>query len=919
MQYMRKYILPFVLFAVMGSMVSAQDAVDYKSQYVQLYKAYTANPSDVAALVGLATYYSQPANPQYSLPQAGIYIRRAEEVYAAWLDDDAKYDAVLKLIRQKITLQSIRQQRKEIRVAATAYVEQHAASMDESELTAYAEGFSDVEEIVKPVRSSMLRSAYAKVCRENTIAGYYAFAQSHKGYAEADSAEAALARLAPRYYSIYNSEGAVDVAAEPYPASPALQRAAMLQKSRIAYAEARRQNTINAYAAYMERYPQGSDYVNALMRTEELVAMEFGTLRTPEDYADFAENHSEQSLADTALARLRAMVTENHDAEAAKVYLSRFPLDPEYTQIYRTYYSWHATEGNGLPIELFAKANPDYPYRVALEADLERGRAIDTFDLTRRFSEKDFDRMSSYIYKLTGKRIAYVALQRVLQQQLARQDFGGARARMQKFDICFENEASEEYNELASLLSAPAPAPRIEEFATDALTGAVMHPKGHMMYYNQQNGGISYATRSGRKGRWQTSGYVRITGGKQGMTLCNFYRDGSRALLCADGDIWTARVDSDSAWTVIDRLPYPVNTEYDERDAMMLEDGSGLLLSSDRPGGHNYQPSGSYFHGDSALASDLYFIPCTPTGWSDAVNLGPVVNTDCCERSPLLSRNMHTLYFITDAYGGLGYGDVYKCERTNIDDWTHWKRPVNLGRLVNGPWDERSLSFAIGESRLLVTSTNNQGQNAVYSFAAQHDTASCYRTVVADLSSLTTPIRRIDVAEAGSQRVVQTYMGSDLEERLPLRLNKGRDYALLVSTDNLLVPAVVIRGRSGNYVAVQGYTLGQLSQQKEPLPLPMVRFAEGSDRLLPLAETELAQLAHFVKRNTVCMIELQVQVNGSDDKACYDLSVDRSLAIRSRLVEMGVNPDRIRISAYGNVNFKQGHTPAEVSVSLIKN
>lgn len=917
---MRKYILSFVLFAMFGVLAAAQEQADYRSQYVQLYKAYTNNPSDVAALVGLASYYTQPDNPQYSLPQAGMYIRRAEEVYSTWLDDDAKYDAVLKLIRQKITLQSIRQQRKEIRQMAVTYVKEHAASMDESELTAFAEGFSDVEEIVVPVRDNMLRSAYHKVCRENTIAGYYAFALDHKGYEEADSAEAALARLAPRYYSIYNSEGAVDAAAEPYLASPAMQRAAMLQKSRIAYAEACRQNTVNAYAAYMERYPQGSDYMNALARMDELVAMEFGTLHTPEDYADFAESHSESALADSALARLRTMILTDCDAKSAKVYLSRFPLDAEYLHIYRTYYSWHAAEGNGLPIEIFARENPDYPFRVALEGDLERGRAVDTFDLTRRYEERDFETMSSNIYKLTGKRIAFVALQRILQQQLAHRDFGGAYARMQKFDLCFENEGKDEYAELAQLLTAPAASSAVKtEFATEDLDGAVMHPGNGRLYYNTCSGSIGYAAPNGLKGRWITTGFVRIEEGYSGMKLCSFSADGRRALLVSDGDIYMALMRSDSVWGRLEKLPSPVNTEYTECDACMLEDGSGLLLASDRPGGHNFQPSGSYFHGDSALATDLYFIPYSAAGWGEAVNLGPMVNTDCCERSPLLSRNMKTLYFITDAHGGLGYGDVYKCERINNDDWTHWGKPVNLGRLVNSPFDESKISFSGNESRMLLTSVGPEGGKICRSIATQHDTSSCYRMVTVDLSGLTPPVRRVDVAEVGSQQVVQTLVGDDLQQMLKLRLNKGRDYAVLVNCDNVFVPAMEIRGRSSNSLTLTGYTLGQMSQRKEPLPLPMVCFAQNTDRMLPLAEAELALLAQFVKRNTVCMIEVQVQVNGTDDKACYNLSVDRSLAIRSRLVEMGVNPDRIRISAYGNVNYKQGRNTAEVSVSIIKN
>ena len=56
-----------------------------------------------------------------------------------------------------------------------------------------------------------------------------------------------------------------------------------------------------------------------------------------------------------------------------------------------------------------------------------------------------------------------------------------------------------------------------------------------------------------------------------------------------------------------------------------VENGTGMLLASDRPNGQNLQPSGALFHGDTALATDLYFIPYTQNGWGAAVNLGVTV------------------------------------------------------------------------------------------------------------------------------------------------------------------------------------------------------------------------------------------------------------------------------------------------------
>ena len=219
----------------------------------------------------------------------------------------------------------------------------------------------------------------------------------------------------------------------------------MRQKSRIAYWHASQINSEDAYSRYLERYPRGDYYMEALERLQQLRNDAFGTLVTPEELAEYAQSHGDEPLADSALARLRNMVTQERSQRAAHIYLSQFSLDQEYSSVYRQYYEWYAEEGNGEPIRTFVAENPNYPYKMAFGSDLARAAIIDSIDLTKSFQEADYEQMETNVRLLMGRKAAFVALQRILQQQIVHKDWTAARNRMQKFDLCFEDVCSGEY------------------------------------------------------------------------------------------------------------------------------------------------------------------------------------------------------------------------------------------------------------------------------------------------------------------------------------------------------------------------------------------------------------------------------------------------------------------------------------------
>ena len=639
--------------------------------------------------------------------------------------------------------------------------------------------------------------------------------------------------------------------------------------------------------------------------------MQYSSLRTARQYADFVDSNADNELADKAMAELRRKVNEEHDIEAARLYIDRYRLDPHYNEIYNTYYSWHAAEGNSDPILRFQRENPNFPFQRAIETDLERAEKIDQVNLMTNYFESEYERYAGYVRKLMDKKIAIVPLQRMLQVQLSQKNYAGALNRVKQFDLVFENTSHDEYIELQRILAAPLAGRSVslQLSATYNIVNPTINPSDGNLYFTRVMGSsrrICYAVKKDNK--WRPTGEVEFANtDNDQLTLYGFYADGKKMLLGSAGDIWIAEYDG-AQWRVTDIPSYPVNTDYIETDAYMLPDGSGMLLASDRPGGRNLQASGAYFHGDTALASDLYFIPYTQNGWGNAINLGPNINTAYSERSPILSRNLKTLYFITDGHGGLGYGDVYVATRTDVEDWTTWTVPQNAGKEVNSPRSEASISFGPNEKEIYLSSNTDAGHFSCYTFPTWHNATNSYYNYTLEVLGMEEFLFRVRVADMTQQTITQVvdYMGES--HSVNLSIHKDKHYAVLGDAGIYFVPAVILGPDTKGKQRLKGYTFPVLVSMDKPLPLKAVEFDKETARLTPVAQLQLEQLAQFLHHNTTAVAEIIIDVAGRDDVLAYNQSLERGRMIRDYMSTYDVEGSRIIISAYGNANLKNGGT-----------
>ncbi len=108
-------------------------------------------------------------------------------------------------------------------------------------------------------------------------------------------------------------------------------------------------------------------------------------------------------------------------------------------------------------------------------------------------------------------------------------------------------------------------------------------------------------------------------------------------------DLYKA-VPVNGVYETIERLPSPVNTSYNESDALIAPDESYLIFSSNRPGGISGNDLYQRPNGSGEL--DLYITFNKGNNqWTDPQNLGPNINTDAWEFGPALSPDGKYLFF----------------------------------------------------------------------------------------------------------------------------------------------------------------------------------------------------------------------------------------------------------------------------------
>lgn len=105
---------------------------------------------------------------------------------------------------------------------------------------------------------------------------------------------------------------------------------------------------------------------------------------------------------------------------------------------------------------------------------------------------------------------------------------------------------------------------------------------------------------------------------------------------------------------------------------------------------------------------DIFMAERDSTGdWGTAVNLGAVINTPYNEETPFLANNDRTLFFSSRGHYNMGGYDIF---RSDLDENGNWGKPVNVGYPVNTTDDDLFFSPAGKGNRGYLSRFSGEGE-----------------------------------------------------------------------------------------------------------------------------------------------------------------------------------------------------------------
>ncbi len=155
-----------------------------------------------------------------------------------------------------------------------------------------------------------------------------------------------------------------------------------------------------------------------------------------------------------------------------------------------------------------------------------------------------------------------------------------------------------------------------------------------------------------------TSRRSDVTGGKKDPADNSYYED-----------IYIAHKIND-VWGLAKNPGKPLNTDLHDATVGFSPDGQSLYIYRGNNGGDIYQCK---LDGDK---------------WTKPVRLSNNINTKYHETSASFSYDNKKIYFVSDKTGGYGGSDIYVSEK---DEHGEWKSPINLGPVINTPYDEEGV------------------------------------------------------------------------------------------------------------------------------------------------------------------------------------------------------------------------------------
>ncbi len=342
---------------------------------------------------------------------------------------------------------------------------------------------------------------------------------------------------------------------------------------------------------------------------------------------------------------------------------------------------------------------------------------------------------------------------------------------------------------------------------------------------------------------------------------------------------------SDTGWTAPELMPV-VNSPGWDSQPTLSPDGKVIIFSSDRPGGYG--------------GRDLWLSVMGDQEWIPPINLGENINSPGHEENPFLHSDQNTLYFTSDYWPGFGGRDIFMSHRIVANQWS---ANQNLGYPINSHQNEEGIFVSTSGLKGYFASAR-EGDFDIYTFemdpSIRPDASFLFQMVVKDEDTdRSVTSATVDVFDWTSKHLVRS-VKTDPEGYAAFLMAANREYGITISKRDYIIYSY--RRKIGGTIdsdLTDTIYLNPIAET-QTLVLQNVHFETGEARLLPGSETELDQVARYLREHPQLIIRLTGHtddVGQAEDNLV--LSKARAQSVMDYLVNQGLNPARITVEGKG--------------------
>lgn len=362
-----------------------------------------------------------------------------------------------------------------------------------------------------------------------------------------------------------------------------------------------------------------------------------------------------------------------------------------------------------------------------------------------------------------------------------------------------------------------------------------------------------------------------------------------------DVSIWVSKY-FNGQWMTPLKLDKKVNLEgYKSMHPALSLEGDVLYFSSNRPGGQG--------------GMDIWFCSIDEYGGlSEPTNLSTTINTTGDEVTPFFNYFTKTLYFSSDAHGGIGGLDVYKSSYN--EDENYWGNPINLGKPFNSSKDdayfiidkEQKNGFLSSDRTPCSCEDDYEGSVYCYSifqFMQPDMKFSISGTVFNAETNEIIPNALISFKDIKGEKEA-IFITTDEEGNYKHDLEINQDLFLKAQKTKYFGDAanITTSGLTASKHFVQDFFLTPIPTGE--LEIPGIEYDFDRATLRPKSKEILDKLIEFLTLNDNIVIEIRAHTDarGNDD---YNLrlSQQRAQSVVDYLIKGGISKERLNAMGKG--------------------